>query len=165
MNGAGRTDRYRPSRRGKRFRSVTPEHWLTKRSGREGKIHADGHVLCRRSPAGRGMPFPAPGVMRDGRFGPFGHTCRRGASVTGEDIQGPGRSCTPCCRRRFESVPGRRMTATPCDESQGVFFLRLKTPRYAGSSKKAKPLHKLKKGFLCEITSCLDSKSIHKGTQ
>lgn len=124
MNDAGRTDRYRPSRRGKRFRSSTPEHWLTKRSGREGKIHADGHVLCRRSPAGRGMPFPAPGVMRDGRFGPFGHTCRRGASVTGEDIQGPGRSCTPCCRRRFESVPGRRMTATPCDESQGVFFVR-----------------------------------------
>ena len=44
-------------------------------------------------------------------------------------------------------------------------ILRPKTPRYAGSSKKAKPLNKLKKGFLCEITSCLDSKSIHKGTQ
>ena len=48
---------------------------------------------------------------------------------------------------------------------KAAFFLRPKTPRYAGSSKKAKPLNTLKKGFLCEITSCLDSKSIHKGTQ
>lgn len=54
---------------------------------------------------------------------------------------------------------------SPLWYAQRASFLRLKTPRYAGSSKKAKPLHKLKKGFLCEITSCLDSKSIHKGTQ
>ena len=155
MNGAGRTDRYRPSRRGKRFRSVTPEHWLTKRSGREGKIHADGHVLCRRSPAGRGMPFPAPGVMRDGRFGPFGHTCRRGASVTGEDIQGPGRSCTPCCRRRFESVPGRRMTATPCDESQGVFLCAFSD---GGGGRRTR------KAFLCLRDSLGKGGGVHPGS-
>ena len=47
----------------------------------------------------------------------------------------------------------------------GPFVLRPKTPRYAGSSKKTKPLNKLKKVFLCEIISCLDSKFMHKGTQ
>ena len=45
------------------------------------------------------------------------------------------------------------------------FFKRTKTPRYAGSSKKAKPLNKLKRGLLCEISSCPDYKLPHKGDQ
>ena len=92
--------------------------------------------------------FREHGVSTDGHFGngDFSALNRHG--------------CAPCVsgRKREREGSGRA-------DERGQDFLRLKTPRYAGSSKKAKPLHKLKKGFLCEITSCLDSKSIHKGTQ
>ncbi len=93
--------------------------------------------------------------------------CGRGKSLKRDFFQAFCRkeSWKVIPRKRFHTLFFLSSSQSACPSRTGRLFLRLKTPRYAGSSKKAKPLHKLKKGFLCEITSCLDSKSIHKGTQ
>ena len=75
----------------------------------------------------------------------------------------PGRAAKKFCGCVFAAAFSKKNPSA--GNRGGIHFLRSKTPRYAGSSKKAKPLNKLKRGFLCEITSCLDSQSIHKGTQ
>lgn len=113
--------------------------------------------------SGRVMPESPFGsaVFVPGLFAAVDEACFRGGGGKWS-LRGPVRCLDG--REKLRPLCFRLFPAVVPDHGRG-FFLKSKTPRYAGSSKKAKPLNKLKRGFLCEITSCLGSKSIHKGTQ
>ena len=44
-------------------------------------------------------------------------------------------------------------------------FLKVENSPLCGEFQKGEAFKYVEKEFFCEITSCLDSKSIHKGTQ